>query len=113
MMDFLILKAYAGSLPGSETGAGSLPGAEGTGGINFSSLFNKIITNIAQPIASLLLALAVVYFVWGVMVFIKNADNPEKRKEGYEHMIWGIIGIFIMVSATGIVRILQSTIGVN
>jgi hypothetical protein len=57
------------------------------------------------------MALAVVYFLWGVVGFIKNADNTEKREEGYKHMIWGIIGLFIMISANGIINIIRSTIG--
>ena len=59
------------------------------------------------------MALAVVYFVWGVMQFIKNSDNPEKRGEGYQHMIWGIVGLFIMVSAKGIINIILSTMGLK
>lgn len=77
----------------------------------FNTLFNKIIENIVTPAIYLIVAIAVVYFVWGVMVFIQNADNPEKRKEGYMHMLWGIIGIFIMISAKGIMEIIKSTVG--
>jgi uncharacterized membrane protein YidH (DUF202 family) len=87
--------------------------AAGTDSVAFNNLFNKIIDNIITPAIYLIVAVAVVYFVWGVMVFIQNADNPEKRKEGYMHMIWGIIGIFIMISARGILQIIKTTIGVN
>lgn len=85
--------------------------AAGTDNTAFNSLFNNIIDNIVTPAIYLIVAVAVVYFVWGVMVFIQNADNPEKRKEGYQHMIWGIIGIFIMISAKGILSIISSTLG--
>ena len=97
MMDFLIQKAYA---------------ADSTiGSTAFNDLLNKILDNIVIPVIYLIVALAVIYFLWGVMIFIKNADNPEKRSEGYKHMIWGIIGIFIMISARGIIGIIVSTIG--
>ncbi len=76
----------------------------------FDSLFNKIITNIAQPIEYLLFALAIMYFLYGVYVFIQNADNAEKRQEGYNSMLWGIIGLFIMVSAVGIINLIVGTI---
>jgi succinate dehydrogenase/fumarate reductase cytochrome b subunit len=98
-MDFWISKAYAAS---SNTA---------TSNTVFNSYLNKIITNIVQPIIYLLMAAAVVYFAYGMVVFIKNADNQEKRKEGYDHMIWGIIGIFIMVSAKGIINLILSTMG--
>ena len=93
-MDFLIQKAYAAGTD-----------------VAFNSLFNKIIVNILNPAIYLIMGLAVVYFVWGVMIFIKNADNAEKRSDGYKHMIYGVIGIFIMISAKGIINIILSTIG--
>ncbi|MFH1455103.1 MAG: TrbC/VirB2 family protein [bacterium] len=101
MMDFLIQKVYAYA-----------PGKNPTsGGTAFNALLQKILTNVVNPIIYLIMALAVVYFVWGVMMFIQNADKAEKREEGYKHMIWGIIGIFIMVSAKGIINIIISTMG--
>lgn len=122
MMDFLILKAYAQAGKFPNEGTGGLFPNEGVSGLysnegtsnasGFNVLLNKILDNIVIPIIFLLIAVGVVYFLWGVVVFIQNADNPEKREEGYKHMIWGIIGIFIMVSARGIVNIITSTMGV-
>jgi len=100
MMDFLIQKAYA-----------YLPGENTAGDTAFNTLLKKILDNIVTPVIYLIMALAVVYFVWGVLQFIKNADNPEKRQDGYKHMIWGIVGLFIMVSAKGIISIILSSMG--
>jgi large-conductance mechanosensitive channel len=97
MMDFLIPKAYAAT--------------SGTTGTAFNSLLQKIVDNVVSPIIYLLASLAIAYFVWGMVVFIQNADNQEERKKGYDHMIWGIIGLFIMVSAKGIINIILSTMG--
>lgn len=99
MKDFLIPKAYAYTAPNI------------TGGTSAEVLLRKIVDNIVTPIIYLIAALAVVYFLWGVFVFIQNADNPEKRKEGFNHMIWGIVGLFIMVSAKGIISIILRTMG--
>jgi hypothetical protein len=77
------------------------------------TLLKGIVTNIVNPVIYLLVFLAVVYFVYGVMVFIKNADNSEKRKEGSQHMLWGVIGIFIMFSAKGIIYIILTTLGLK
>lgn len=101
-MDFLIQKAYA-AYPAVNSSSGS--------GTAFNTLLQKILDNIVTPVIYLIMALAVVYFLWGVMMFVKNADNAEKREEGYKHMIWGIIGIFIMVSAKGIISIILSSMG--
>ena len=101
MLDFIIQKAYAAGI--------SAPSGTNSN-ITFSKLFANVKNQIITPIIYLLFALAIVYFVWGVMVFIQNAEAPDKRKEGYDHMIWGIIGIFIMVSAIGIINIITATL---
>ncbi|MFA5651860.1 MAG: hypothetical protein WC933_00655 [Candidatus Paceibacterota bacterium] len=102
MMDFLIQKAYAYEAI-SPTGIG--------GSSTFDILFKKIIDNVVSPIIYLIAALAVVYFVWGVMKFIGNANDTTKRQEGYQHMIWGIVGLFIMVSVKGIIYLILRVIG--
>ncbi len=110
MMGFLIQKVYAAGFSNENTISGGFSD-EATNGVAFNSLLQKILDNVVNPIVYLLMALAVVYFVWGVVVFIQNADKAEKREDGYKHMIWGIIGLFIMVSAKGIINIILSTMG--
>ncbi|MBU4224090.1 hypothetical protein KJ934_02620 [Patescibacteria group bacterium] len=70
------------------------------------ALLNKIIQSIANPAIKLMLAIAVMVFLYGVVEFILGADNEEKRNVGRQHIIWGLIGLFIMVSVFGIMRIL-------
>lgn len=101
MLDFIIQKAYAAGIS-APSGANS--------NITFDKLYQNILNQVVNPLIYLLFALAVVYFVWGVMVFIKNADNAEKRQEGYKHMIWGIIGAFIMISAKGIINLILASL---
>jgi hypothetical protein len=72
------------------------------------ALLNKIIQSIANPAIKLMLAVAVMVFLYGVVEFILGADNEEKRNVGKQHIVWGIIGLFIMVSVFGIMRILLS-----
>lgn len=76
------------------------------------ALANKISDAILNPIILLLFSLALIFFLWGLVVFIWKADNPDARKTGISHMLWGIIGMFVMLSAFGIIKLIQSTIGV-
>ena len=76
------------------------------------ALLSQIKTLIVNPTIYLLLALAAVYFVWGVFMFVSNYENPEAQAAGKKHMIWGIVGIAIMLSAFGIMRMIAGTIGV-
>lgn len=61
--------------------------------------------NIAVPI---IIALAVLVFLWGVLRYVVASDEEAKGK-GKNMMLWGIVGIFVMVSVWGLVNILQNT----
>lgn len=57
----------------------------------------------------LILAAAVVYFLWNVFGYVMSAGDPEARKEKQSGIIYGIIGIAVMVSIWGLVTFLTST----
>tara|TARA_B100000745_G_scaffold49034_1_gene29353 strand:+ start:6066 stop:6428 length:363 start_codon:yes stop_codon:yes gene_type:complete len=59
----------------------------------------------------LLVGLAVVVFVWGVILYIGSGDSEDKRRDGRNLMVFGIIAIFVIVSIWGFVRILQTLTG--
>ncbi len=73
---------------------------------------DKIKSEIITPLILLLFAAAIVYFLFGVMKFIQNQDNEEAQSEGKQHMVWGIVGIFIMVAVYGILGFITTTLGV-
>ena len=65
-----------------------------------------------KMVLPLIIAIAVVWFVWNVFQYTIAGDE-EKKKEAKSGMIWGIVGIFVMVSVWGLVAVLQSTFGLN
>jgi uncharacterized membrane protein YidH (DUF202 family) len=71
---------------------------------------NKVIIN---PLIVLLFALAMVYFIYGVARYLLSPDNEEIRKTSKDHMLWGIIGMFIMVSVFGILSLIMNTFGID
>lgn len=60
----------------------------------------------------LVVSIAVVYFIWQVFQFAVAGDE-EKKAQAKTQIIWGIVGIFVMVSVWGLVGILQSTLGTS
>ncbi len=66
---------------------------------------------ILSPLITLVALAAFVLFVWGVVDFVRNADNEEKRASGQQHMIWGIVGLVIVFGANAIIGILKATLG--
>lgn len=80
---------------------------------SFDEVVGSINKTIINPLIQFAFIVAFVVFIWGVMQFIRNANNPEERKKGQDHMVWGIIGIVIMVGVYGIVNILINTFGLS
>lgn len=78
---------------------------------NINTLIENINKQIIAPIILLLFVLSLAMFFWGIADYIRGSGNEEVRKVGRDHMMWGIIGIFIMVSAWAIIGILMSSIG--
>ncbi len=109
MKDFLFQTVYA-QAPGDSPVTKSSVGSSGRG-ISFDSFFTNINDQIITPIIYLLFALAAIYFLYGVFLFVKNAESPDKRSEGAKSMIWGIVGLFIMLSVKGIINLILRTIG--
>jgi len=77
---------------------------------SFIANVNKQIIN---PLILLLFALALVYFLYGVFEFISNQTNEEKKTIGKNHMIWGIIGIVIMMGVFTIMNIIMNTFNID
>ena len=76
----------------------------------FISNANRLIVN---PLIALLFALALMFFLYGVFEFLANSDNEEKKTKGKSHMIWGIIGITIMMGVWTILNIILNTFNLN
>jgi len=74
-------------------------------------LIDNIQTFIIFPIVILLFAVGFLYFLWGMAMFIWKADSDTGRSEGIRHMLWGVIGMFIMLAAWGIINVIGNTFG--
>jgi hypothetical protein len=59
----------------------------------------------------ILVTAAVIVFVYGIVLYIRNADNADKRKEGNMFILYGLIGLFVMVTMWALVAILANTFG--
>ncbi len=76
---------------------------EGLGGVG--SLFTSFL-DWAVPV---LIACAVVYFLYGVLMYVIMGDDEEKKEKAKSTILYGIVGIFVMVSVYGLVALLKNT----
>jgi len=70
----------------------------------------NIKSEILNPIITLLFAIAVLYFMWGVVKFIWNGGKDAAKEEGKSQMLWGIVGLTIMLSVYGLIKMIIATI---
>jgi hypothetical protein len=77
------------------------------------AIIGKINQFILNPIITLLFAVAFLYFFWGIFQFVSSETADAKRDEGKKKIIFGIIGLFVMVSAYGIIRLILATFGIT
>jgi len=71
-----------------------------------------IISRILNTVIPILITLGVIFFIWGVIQYV-TAKDEEKQKEARQTMIYGIIGLFVIVSIWGLVGLLTKTFGIN
>ena len=75
-----------------------------------TELLNRISEHIIDPIIFTLFTAAFVVFIWGLVQFVSHLDNEEARSTGGKHMIWGIIGMVVMVGVNSIIAVIQNVI---
>jgi len=74
-----------------------------------NSLTAKLV-GIGNTVIYLLVALAVIYIIWNtVQYFIKGSDEEGARKKTGMQILWGIVGLAIILSIWGLVGILTNT----
>ena len=75
----------------------------------FVGRVNRYITN---PLIILMFAAALLYFLYGLFQFLANADQPEARETGKDHILWGIVGMVIMFGVFTILHLIEKTLGI-
>jgi Type IV secretion system pilin len=75
-----------------------------------AQLISAIKTNILNPLIILLFTVALVVFLWGIVQYMSNGGSPDAQKKGAQHVLWGVVGMGIMLSAYGIMGFIIQTI---
>ncbi len=78
---------------------------------SFDHLLNNIIIQIINPLIILIAAGAFAVFLWGVLIFIKNAGDDTKRADAQRAILWGLVGLTIIFGVYGILNIALGTFG--
>lgn len=67
---------------------------------------------ILNPLAALIFGAGLLVFVFGIVEFMGGlATDSEAKEKGKQHMLWGILGMAIMLSAYAILKVVAGTFG--
>lgn len=84
---------------------------------NFKQLAENLTNNVFSTAANLLIAGGFILFFWGVVVFIygrvSGKGDMSQLDKGRKFMLWGLVAIFVMVSAWGIVKMSQELFNIQ
>lgn len=67
--------------------------------------------NLMQTIIPVLLGCAVAVFFWGVVKFIWHAGDEKEVQEGRTFLVWGMVGIFVIIALWSIIGFIQTNFG--
>jgi len=73
----------------------------------------EIFRNLINTLLPIVIALALLYFFWGLAKFVLAAGDEAARSEARSIMIWGVIVLFVMVSVWGLVNVLVQTFSLD
>lgn len=68
---------------------------------NYSELVG-VVTGILALLLPVLIGLALLLFIWGLVMFLTARGSEDSVSTGKQRMFWGIIILFVMVSFWGI-----------
>jgi len=71
------------------------------------------IQNVMDLIIPLFMIVAVAVFLWGIIKYITAGGDTEKEKAARGYIIYGLIGIFVMISFWGIMTFIRNALGVG
>ena len=76
------------------------------------ALIEKI-DGILRTIIVIMFPLATAFFLWGVIQYISSSNDEKKLKDARQKIIYGVIGLFMMVAVWGIVRAIVTSFGLD
>ncbi len=94
-------------------GGGGVSG--GGGGVSQSNDLIDIILRIGDLFRAtipVLITLGVIYFIWGVIQYMIG-DSEEAKTKGRDTILYGIIGLTVIIAMWGLVFLFQNTFGLS
>lgn len=79
----------------------------------FNNFLYAVNREVINPILIVLFITAIIVFVYGLLRFVSKMSSEEERRRGKSSMVWGLLGMFIMVAVFGIIGLMLDLINVH
>ncbi len=77
------------------------------------ALLQRIITFVIDPAVRVLFTAGLFMFIWGLVEYLWALKDGKADGDGKMHMVWGLVGMLIMVSVYGIIALIVNTFGLD
>ncbi|OGG58046.1 hypothetical protein A2853_00950 [Candidatus Kaiserbacteria bacterium RIFCSPHIGHO2_01_FULL_55_17] len=76
-------------------------------------LLENFVTYLINPAILVIFTAGFFLFTWGLVRFLLDLDKGANREQHIQHMVWGVVGMFVMASVYGILALLDNTFDLN
>jgi hypothetical protein len=73
----------------------------------------RVVQYIIDPALLVIFALGFLLFTYGLVEFLWKINGEGDVEEGKKHMLYGLLGMLIMVSVYGILDLIDNTFNLN
>jgi len=77
---------------------------------NFPELVG-IFIDLIDSLIPIVSGLALLAFIWGLVMFISKSGDEKSHEEGKNLMKWGLVALFVMLSYSAIIAFVQGDFG--
>jgi len=104
VLTFAPFVAFAQALQTGQTDNSCTPGTSIT---NIGGVLCKV-NELLNAIIPILVTLGIIYFIWGIVSYVIAGDE-EAKSAGRDRIIYGVIGLAVIISVWGLAVILRNT----
>lgn len=80
---------------------------------SIADVFDLAVCILEKSVWPLLIAISTIVFIVGVIKYVSKGDDSTAREEGRNFILYGLIGLFVIISVWGLVGVLQGTFGIG
>lgn len=86
-----------GQPPPAQIDASQVTPGEDARRLSIPGLLNRM-RGVLDALIPFIIGLAVFVILWGIFLYITKAAEEEKRAEAKRFILWGVVGVFVMLS---------------